>query len=70
MATEMFAEGGKEIALTVTPGDSGVLQLIIDGEKVYDKKEEDGQTPNLNRVKQIRAVLRDRLASALVAADD
>ncbi len=70
MATEMFAEGGKEIAITVTPGDSGVLQLIIDGQKVYDKKEEDGQTPNLNRVKQMRAVLRDRLASALVAADD
>ena len=66
----MFAEGGEEIAITVTPGDSGVLQLIIDGEKVYDKKEEDGQTPNLNRVKQMRADLRDRLASALVAADD
>ena len=70
MATEMFAEGGKEIALTVTPGDSGVLQLIIDGETVYDKKEEDGQTPNLNRVKQMRAALRDKLASTLVAADD
>ena len=70
MATEMFAEGGKAIAVTVTPGDSGVLQLIIDGEKVYDKKEEDGQTPNLNRVKQMRAALKDRLASALVAADD
>ena len=70
MATEMFAEGGKEIAITITPGDSGVLQLIIDGEKVYDKNEEDGQTPNLNRVKQMRAALRDHLASVAVAADD
>ena len=70
MATEMFAEGGKKIAVTVTPGDSGVLQLIIDDEMVYDKKEEDGQTPNLNRVKQMHAVLRDKLASTLVAADD
>ena len=70
MATEMFAEGGKAIATTMTPGDSGVLQLIIDGEMVYDKKEEDGQTPNLNRVKQMRAVLRDKLATTAVAADD
>jgi predicted Rdx family selenoprotein len=70
MATEMFAEGGKEIAITITPGDAGVLQLIMDGEMVYDKKAEDGQTPNLSRVKQMRAVLRDKLASTLVAADD
>ena len=70
MATEMFAEGGKNIALTITPGDSGVLQLIIDGEKVYDKKEEDGQTPNLNRVKEMRAALKDRLGAVAVAADD
>jgi predicted Rdx family selenoprotein len=70
MATEMFAEGGKEIAITITPGDSGVLQLIMNGEMVYDKKAEDGQTPNLSRVKQMRAVLRDKLASTLVAADD
>ena len=70
MATEMFAEGGKEIAITITPGDSGVLQLIMNGEMVYDKKTEDGQTPNLSRVKQMRAVLRDKLASTLVAADD
>ena len=70
MATEMFAEGGKEIAMTITPGDSGVPQLIMNGEMVYDKKAEDGQTPNLSRVKQMRAVLRDKLASTLVAADD
>ena len=41
----------------------------MDGDKVYDKKEEDNQTPNLNRVKQIRAVVRERL-EALVPADE
>ena len=66
----MFAEGGSEIAVTMTPGDSGVLKLIIDGDTVYDKSSEDGQTPHLNRVKEMRAALRERLASAAVAADD
>ena len=70
MATEMFAEGGSEIAITMTPGDSGVLQLIIDGDTVYDKSKEDGQTPHLNRVKEMRAALKERLASVAVAADD
>ena len=69
MATEIFAEGGKDVAIKITPGVAGILQVFVDGDKVYDKKEEDNQTPNLNRVKQIRTVIRERLA-ALVPADE
>ena len=68
MATEIFAEGGKNVAIKITPGDGGILQVFVDGDKVYDKKEEDNQTPHLNRVKQIRAVIRERL-EALAPAD-
>ena len=70
MATEIFAEGGKDVAITITPGVAGVLQVYLDGEKVYDKKEEDNQTPHLNRVKEIRAAVRERLAAVAVEADD
>ena len=70
MATELFAEGGKEVSIKITPGDSGVLQVFLDGEKVYDKKEDGNQTPHLNRVKEIRAALRERLAAVGAAADD
>ncbi len=69
MASEFFAEGGKEVAVKITPGTAGILQVFVDGEKIYDKAEEDGQFPNLPRVKQMRAVVKDRLLSA-VAADD
>ena len=69
MASEFFAEGGKEIAVKITPGIAGILQVFVDGDKIYDKAEEDGQFPNLPRVKQMRAVIKDKL-SALVAADD
>ena len=69
MASEMFAEGGKEVAIKMTPGVAGILQVYVDGDKIFDKKEEDGKFPALPRVKQMRAVVRDRL-EALVPADD
>ena len=69
MAGEFFAEGGKEVAIKITPGVAGILQVFLDGDKIYDKAEEDGQFPNLPRVKQMRALVKDRLAVA-VAADD
>ena len=69
MANEIFAEGGKEVAIKITPGTGGILQVFADGEKIYDKAEEDGQFPNLPRVKQMRAVIKQKLES-LVPADD
>ncbi len=65
----MFAEGGKEVAIKMTPGVAGILQVYVDGDKIFDKKEEDGKFPDLPRVKQMRAIVRDRL-DALVPADD
>lgn len=64
MATEIFAQGGKDVAITITPGTGGVLQVFADGDKLYDKAEEDGQFPNLPRVKEIRAQIRARLEAA------
>lgn len=69
MASEMFAEGGKEVAIKMTPGVAGILQVYVDGDKIFDKKEEDGKFPDLPRVKQMRAIVKDRL-EALVPADD
>jgi predicted Rdx family selenoprotein len=70
MVNEFVAEGGKDVAIEVKPGVGGVLQVFVDGDKIYDKKEEDGQTPHLNRVKELRAIVRDRLNSLAAAADD
>ncbi len=67
MVTEFFAEGGENVAIALTPGDGGVLQVFVDGDKIFDKKEE-GDHPNLNRVKQMRAVVRDRVDAAADAS--
>ena len=70
MATEFYAEGGGDVAITVTPGVGGVLQVIVDGEKIYDKKQESNETPHLNRVKQMKAAIRQRLEVVVAAHDD
>ena len=70
MVNEFVAEGGNAVSIEVKPGVGGVLQVFVDGDKIYDKKEEDGQTPHLNRVKELRAIVRDRLNSLAAAADD
>lgn len=69
MANELFAEGGKDVAIKITPGVAGILQVFLDGEKIFDRADEDGKYPDLTRVKQMRAVLKEKLGS-LVSADD
>ena len=70
MASEFFAEGGSDVALRLTPGTAGILQVFVDGDKVYDKAEEDGQFPNLPRVKEMRALVREKLAEPVLADDN
>ena len=66
MAGEFFAEGGKDVAIKITPGTGGILQVFADGDKIYDKAEEDGQFPNLPRVKEMRASIREKLEAVAV----
>jgi hypothetical protein len=40
----------------------------MDGEKIFDRKEEEGKYPDLARVRQLKQVIKARL-DALVAAD-
>lgn len=61
MATEFFAEAGNSIAITITPGEAGVLQVFAGGDKIFDKADEGGH-PELTRVKAMRAAIRAKLA--------
>ena len=66
MATEFFAEAGNAIALTITPGEAGVLQVFAGGDKIFDKEDEGGH-PELTRVKAMRAAIREKLAVGAAA---
>ena len=69
MATEFFAEGGSDVAIALTPGENGILQVHVDGEKIFDKKDEGDKHADLPRVKEMRAVIRERLAATVAAGD-
>ena len=43
--SEMFAAGGTEAAIQLTPGDGGVFKISVDGDVWYDKRDFDGRTP-------------------------
>ena len=45
MATEIFAEGGSDVSITMTPGVGGVLQVFADGDTLYDKAKRGWQVP-------------------------
>jgi len=64
MATEFFAEAGAQSAITLTPGDKGILRVILDGEVIFDKKEEGGKHVDLPRLKEMRAQVREKMSGA------
>ena len=68
MVNEFVDAGGNAVSIEVRPGVSGVLQVYVDGDKIYDKAEEGNETPHLNRVKELKAIVKDRVDTARTAA--
>ena len=64
MAGEFFAEGGSDVAIKVTPGTGGILQVFADGDKIYDRSDEGAEYPGLPRVKEMMAVIKEKLAAS------
>ena len=62
MVSEFFAAGGTDTAITLIPGDDGVLTVTVDGETIFDKSAEGGH-PNLDRVKEMKAVVENKVAA-------
>ena len=69
MANEFFQAFGPDAAIALTPKGGGRLEVYLDGEKIFDKKEED-KFPDLPRVKQLKALIKERLGAMPAAADD
>ncbi|MXY42507.1 MAG: hypothetical protein F4Y50_00325 [Dehalococcoidia bacterium] len=60
MVSEFFAAGGTDTAITLIPGDDGVLTVTVDGETIFDKSAEGGH-PDLDRVKEMKAVIESKV---------
>ncbi len=68
MANEFYRYFGADIGISLTPGANGRLEVYLDGEKIFDRSEEDGKYPDLTRVKQLKDVIGAKIESAEVAA--
>jgi predicted Rdx family selenoprotein len=71
MASEFYQAFGRDASVTISPRGQGIMEVFIDGERVFDKKGEGNIFPDLWRVRKMKEIIRARLKSLeAVAADD
>jgi predicted Rdx family selenoprotein len=68
LANEFFRSFGPDVGISLTPGANGRLEVYLDGEKIFDRKAEEGKYPDLARVRELKQVIQAKLDS-LVAVD-
>ena len=63
MANEFFRTYGPDAAITISPRGQGIMEVFVDGEKIFDKKAEGNSYPDLARVRKMKEVISERIAS-------
>ena len=62
MATEFWrSQDPGDIAVKLTPAGGGRLEVNLDGEKIFDVKQESGGHPNLGRVNELKMVIAEKI---------
>ena len=64
MANEFFRAYGPDAAITISPRGQGIMEVFVDGEKIFDKKAEGNSYPDLARVRKMKEVITERIANA------
>ena len=71
MANEFFRAYGPDAAVTISPRGQGIMEVFLDGEKIFDKKGEGNIYPDLARVRKMKEVIAAKISTLEpVAADD
>ena len=72
MANEFFRAYGGDAAITISPRGQGIMEVFVDGEKIFDKKAEGNIYPELGRIRKMKEVISAKIANAdlAVAADN
>jgi selT/selW/selH-like putative selenoprotein len=61
LATEFFrSDAPGDVAIKMTPSDHGRLEVYLDGEKIFDRKE-DGKFPDLSKVNELKMVIAEKI---------
>ena len=70
MANEFFRHFGPDVALTISPRGQGIMEVFVDGERIFDKKGEGNIYPDLARVREMRKVIAEKIAGAVAVPAD
>ena len=71
MASEFFQKFGRDATVTIFPSGQGIIEVFLDGERIFDKKAEGNVIPNLSRVRKMQEVIGEKIKRAEgVAADN
>ena len=71
MANEFFRHFGPDAAVAISPRGQGIMEVFLDGERIFDKKGEGNVYPDLKRVREMFALIRDKIENLEPApADD
>ena len=71
-APEIFSQAGAAREnITISPRGQSIMEVFLDGERIFDKLGEGNIFPDLGRVRKMKQQIADRIASLdPVAADD
>ena len=69
MANEFFRAFGGDVAISLTPGSNGRFEVYLDGEKIFDRKEDNNIYPDLGRVRKMKQVVQAKLETVSAAAN-
>ena len=61
MANEFFrSDAPGDVAIKVTPSDKGRLEVYLDGDKIFDRKEA-GAFPDLGKVNELKMAIAEKI---------
>ena len=69
MANEFFRAYGPDAAITISPRGQGIMEVFLDGERIFDKKAE-GIYPDLTRGRDMKKVISEKIESLQPAPAD
>ena len=66
IATEFWSEFKGDLAITLIPVKDGRLEVVFNGETLFDKKAEGNLYPGLDKIRELKADVRQRLEAVPV----
>ncbi|PKB79051.1 MAG: hypothetical protein BZY88_15305 [SAR202 cluster bacterium Io17-Chloro-G9] len=70
MANEFFRAYGPDAAITISPRGQGIMEVFLDGERIFDKKGEGNIYPDLARVREMKKVISAKIENLQPAPAD